>query len=142
VIDQDIVTRKLLLIMRDLDALRAIAGGDRAAYLANRIEQAASERYVERLIGRMIDINYHLLTESGQAPPSDYFGAFTRLADIGVLDREFASRIAGSAGLRNRIVHEYDEIDPAKVFDALQSAVTDVPHYVERVTAFLTPFGQ
>lgn len=136
-IDYELVTRKLLLIVSDLDALRAIASSDRAAYLANKLEQAASERYVERLIGRMIDVNYHLLTESDQSPPSDYYGSFTRLADIGVLDGAFATRIAGSAGLRNRIIHEYDEIDPGKVFDALQSAIADVPQYVERVNAFI-----
>lgn len=136
-IDAELVTRKCVLIMRDLEALRAVAAHTRAEYLANARDQAAVERYVERMIGRMIDINYHLLVESGQAPPSDYHASFLRLVELGVFDREFAARIARSAGLRNRIVHEYDEVDPAKVFDALQSALTDVPNYVSGVNDFL-----
>jgi hypothetical protein len=29
------------------------------------------------MIGRMIDINYHLITEAGHAPPRDYDESFT-----------------------------------------------------------------
>jgi uncharacterized protein YutE (UPF0331/DUF86 family) len=138
VIDRELVTRKCLLIMRDLEALRALAALDRTAYLASNLDEAAAERYLERTIGRMIDINYHLIVESGQAPPSEYHASFLRLADLGVFDREFAARIARCAGLRNRIVHEYDEIDPSKVFDALQAAISDIPQYVATVNEFLT----
>ena len=136
-IDSELVTRKIVLVMRDLDALRPIAARDRAVYLESPLDEAAVERYLERMIGRMIDINYHLLTESGQAPPVDYHASFIRLADLGVLDREFAARIAPCAGLRNRIVHEYDDLDPSKVFEALQSAMRDVPLYLAQVNDFL-----
>jgi hypothetical protein len=34
----------------------------------------------------MIDINYHVITESGGAPPADYHASFTRLAELKVLD--------------------------------------------------------
>ena len=95
------------------------------------------ERYLERMIGRAIDINFHLLTESGEAPPSDYHSSFLRLAALKVLEPDFAARIARAAGLRNRLVHEYDEIDPKKVYEALQSALHDIPVYLQRVEAFL-----
>lgn len=48
-------------------------------------------------------------------------------------------RIARCAGLRNRIVHEYDDLDPSKVFDALQAAMEDIPQYLTRVNDFITP---
>jgi len=137
-IDAELITRKILLVVRDLDALRPIAAQARDAYLSSGLDEAAAERYLARLIGRMIDVHYHLLTESGQPPPSDYHASFVRLADLGVLDREFAVRIAGCAGLRNRIVHEYDDLDPSKVFDALQAAMEDIPQYLARVNDFIT----
>jgi uncharacterized protein YutE (UPF0331/DUF86 family) len=136
-IDRDLVTRKLLLIVRDLDALAAISGRGADAYAQNQIDQAVAERHLERMIGRMIDVNYHLLTESGQAPPSDYYASFVQLAGLGVLDQAFAQRIAASAGLRNRIVHEYDEIDHRRVFDALTAALLDIPRYASSVEAHL-----
>ena len=84
----------------------------------------------------MID-NYHVLTESGHAPPKDYYDSFTALARIGALEPEFAVRVAACAGLRNRIVHDYDTIDPARVHEALQSAVRDVPAYLKGMNQHL-----
>ena len=56
---------------------------------------------------------------------------------MGVLDHPFARQIASCAGLRNRIVHAYDDLDPAKLHDALQAAVQDVPVYLTKVQAYL-----
>ncbi len=136
-IDRELIARKLALILKDLDALRRIAGQDLSAYLASATDEPITERYLERVIGRMIDVNYHLLTESDQPPPTDYHASFVRLADLRVLDREFAARIALCAGLRNRIAHEYDDLDPVKMFDALRSAVADVPRYLAAVNDFV-----
>ncbi len=38
--------------------------------------------------------------------------------------------MAMAAGLRNRIVHEYDEIDPERVYEALPVAVRRIPAYL------------
>lgn len=140
-VDRDLVTRKLLLIARDLEELRDIAQQDADAYLRSRRDQAVVERYLERMIGRAIDINFHLMTESGHAPPSDYHASFLALAELEVLERNFAGRIARSAGLRNRLVHEYEEIDPRRVFEALLSAFRDVPIYLQSVSTWMDAQG-
>jgi uncharacterized protein YutE (UPF0331/DUF86 family) len=51
--------------------------------------------------------------------------------------KAFASRIAACAGLRNRLVHEYDEIDPRRVHEGLVATVRDVPEYLRRVHDYL-----
>ena len=134
-IDKELVTRKVLLVTEDLRALGPLAAKPVAEYLASATDEVLAERYLERIIGRMIDINYHVLTESGQPPPPDYYQSFTALATIGMLDQAFAKRIAACAGLRNRITHEYEAIDPARVHEALQSAVRDIPEYLKRLAA-------
>ena len=138
-IDPELVTRKLVLIAADLGALEAIRDRGADAYLQSWIDQAVVERYLERVIGRMIDVNYHLLTASGHPPPADYHASFVRLGEIGILEPDFARRIARSAGLRNRLVHDYEGLDHAKVFTALVEALDDVPAYVARVNGYLTP---
>ncbi len=84
-----------------------------------RDEAPESGRLLERTIGRMIDISYHLVTQSGQPAAIDYYSSFLTLADLGVLEPDFARRLAPAAGLHNRLVHEYEEIDPVKVFEAI-----------------------
>ena len=55
----------------------------------------------------------------------------------GILPHDLAQTIAACAGLRNRIVHEYDEIDPAKIHEALQTAARDVPQYLTRIHGYV-----
>lgn len=136
-VDSELVTRKLLLITRDLDVLAPFATKPVATFLESRVDQAVVERLLERMIGRMIDVNYHLITEGGQPPPLDYHASFLKLAELGVTSPDFARRIARSAGLRNRLVHEYDEIDPRKLFESLQAAKDDIVTYVRSVEAYL-----
>ncbi len=136
-IDVDLVTRKLLLITGDLDAVRPILEKGLEHYLQNPTDQAVVERHLERAVGRMIDINYHVITESGLPPPPDYHESFIRLGDLKVLEPELARRIARAAGLRNRLVHEYDAIDSRKVFEGLEAALRDVPSYLSRVNEYI-----
>ena len=111
-IDRELITRKMSLILEDVAAMTRLSRLSRAQYLEDSINEALAERYLERAIGRMIDINFHLITESGHAPPKDYHESFIRLGTLGVMTSDLAKETAMAAGLRNRIVHEYDDIDP------------------------------
>jgi len=136
-IDAALVGRKALLITRDLADLAPLARTPLADYLANARDELVAERLLERIIGRMIDINYHLLTETAHPPPADYYASFTQLAALGVYDIEFGRRIAAYTGLRNRIVHEYDEVDPRKVHEALGTAIQDVSTYLRAIEDYV-----
>jgi len=136
-VDRTLVTRKMALILQDMPRLEAIGRLTRDDYLSNDINELAAERLLERIIGRMIDINYHLIMESSGVPPRDFFDSFLRLGDVGVLPREAARAMAPAAGLRNRLAHEYNEIDPVKVQEAVRAAVTQVPQYLEAVQRFV-----
>ena len=135
-IDRELVDRKIVLIAPDLAALQAIVARGREAFLANRIEQVVVERYLERIIGRMIDVNYHLLTEMGEPPPRDYYQSFVELG-VRVVPADFAARIAAAAGLRNRIAHEYDDIDPGRLFEGMEAAARDIPVWITHVVSYL-----
>jgi uncharacterized protein YutE (UPF0331/DUF86 family) len=84
----------------------------------------------------MIDVNYHLLTELGQPPPRDYYQSFAELGGR-VVPADFATRIAAAAGLRNRIAHEYDDIDPGRLFEGMEAAARDIPVWITHVVWFL-----
>lgn len=136
-IDPELVTRKIALITGDLIELQGLAAKSRDEYLGSVHDQLVAERLLERIIGRMIDINYHLITETGHPPPSDYYESFVRLGALQVLPPDFARRIAACAGLRNRLVHEYDQIDPAKVYEALRETAADLPAYLRHVHQYV-----
>jgi uncharacterized protein YutE (UPF0331/DUF86 family) len=136
-IDSTLIVRKINLISQDFTDIVELSRKSLQEFLASRVDGVLAERYLERMIGRMIDINYHLITESGFPPPTDDYQSFLQLERLGILSHDLAQRIAACAGLRNRIVHEYDEIDPARIHEALQAAVRDVPQYLARVHAHI-----
>jgi uncharacterized protein YutE (UPF0331/DUF86 family) len=136
-IDSVLISRKFKLIIEDLKALESMVNMKLDDYLIDRTVQAVAERYLERMIGRMIDVNFHILSETNNPPPPDYFRSFTELAKIRVLPPDFAKKIAHSAGLRNRLVHEYDEIEAEKIYQGVKAAVEDVPKYMDLVNCFI-----
>ena len=124
-------------IASDLTILENLAGKPKPDYLSSEYDELVAERLLQRLVGRMIDINFHLIVEAGNAPPTNYHASFEAVGNMAIIPKGFAQRLAASAGLRNRIVHDYDDIDPAKVYDALQSATKDIPEYLSQVRGYL-----
>ena len=136
-IDHELVLRKLLLVQQDLDALAPYARKPLAEYLASATDELVVERLLERCIGRLIDVNFHLLTESGRPPPADYYASFIELGTLAAFDAELTRRVAACTGLRNRIAHEYDAVDPARVHAALGPALGELPEWMRLVLTFL-----
>ena len=132
-IDKELLTRKIALISSDLKQIIRLAGTPLSEYLMDPHAEILAERYLERVIGRMIDINYHVITESGEAPPRDYYESFLKMGALGILPLDLVLQMASCAGLRNRIVHEYDEIDPVRIHEGLQAAARDIPLYLYHI---------
>lgn len=136
-VDRGIVRRKLQLItstLRLLEPLRGVAPG---AYSADPMLRDATERRLQKIVEAAVDINTHLLVETGRPTPDDMHASFTALGELGAIDPALATALAPSAGLRNRLVHGYDRIDDAKVLAAVGEALAQFPRYVAAVERFL-----
>lgn len=140
-IDAAIVRRKLGHIMTALDALRPLARLRADEYRARLYERKAAERLLQEAIEAALDINAHLIAELGREVPEDYYGGFIKLGDLGMLTPDLARSLAPSAGLRNRLVHEYDTIEDAKVLGAIATTLELYPRYIQAIEAYLGKAG-
>jgi uncharacterized protein YutE (UPF0331/DUF86 family) len=140
-VDAAIVRRKLGRIMTALDALRPLARLSLDEYRARLYERKAAERLLQEAIEAALDINAHLIAELGRAIPEDYYGGFVKLGELGVLAPDLARSLAPSAGLRNRLVHEYDAIDDAKVLEAIATTLAGYPRYIQAIETYLSKAG-
>lgn len=140
-IDAAIVRRKLGHIVSSLDLLRSIRTMPLAEYRTRVWERKGVERVLQEAIEAALDINAHLVAERGHDVPDDYFGGFLKLAELGVLPRDLAKALAPSAGLRDRLVHEYDALDDAKVLNAVGTLLDLYPRYIEAIETDLTRLG-
>ena len=140
-IDAAIVRRKLGHIMSSLELLRPIREIPLEEYRRRVWERKGVERVLQEAIEAALDINAHLIAELGQNVPDDYFGGFVKLGQLGILPEELAAALAPSAGLRNRLVHEYDTLDDAKVLAAVGTLLDLYPRYIQAIEAELVRLG-
>lgn len=124
----------LAVLRRHSDA----TGADLAADLERRL---VVERALQQVVDLAVKINAHVVTALGAPTPADYHSSFAALAAVGAIPADLARELAPSAGLRNRLVHEYDEIDLDVVAAALPGAVDGYATYVAQVADWLIARG-
>jgi len=137
-LDKETIHRKLAVILENLQALQPILQMSREEYIADLYRRKATERLLQELIEAAIDINIHLIVQTGHPAPDDYYESFLKAGEIQVLPTNLAEKIAPSAGLRNRLVHQYDRIDPSIVLQAVRMAEDLYPVYVKHVEEFMS----
>ena len=140
-VDAALVRRKLARIAASLDALGPLAQLTLPEYRARLYERKAAERFLQEGIEAALDVNAHLIAELGAEVPDDYYGGFVKLGNLGVLPRELALSLAPSAGLRNRLVHEYESLDDAKVLASIVTLRAEYPSYVQAIESYLSMAG-
>lgn len=133
------IQRKIKLIQEDLEKITPLAQMPLDNLAQNAVEFAAAERFLERIITRAVDINRHIIAElgSGNEQVRQYENSFLYLSNIGVYPQEFAQTIAPSAGLRNVLVHEYDDVEQKLLYDSLHKALTQYAQYCRFLLEFL-----
>lgn len=139
-IDHELVIRKVHLIQEDLERLQAYEGLAPKDLENDYQKEALIERYLERIITRAIDLNQHLAISAEkptQRIPKDYKESFLVLSELEVYPYEFGEKISGSAGFRNALVHEYDDLDKKKFYQSMKAAIEQYPQYCQYVLDYL-----
>jgi uncharacterized protein YutE (UPF0331/DUF86 family) len=136
-IDQAIIKRKLAVIVRNLKALEDVSRISEEDYERQLLTRKATERLLQELIEAAIDINIHIIVQSGGSVPDSYYDSFLELGALGVVPLQLAQDLAPSAGLRNRLVHEYDSIDDSIVYSSLAQAIPCCVEYVRAIQGYL-----
>jgi len=137
-IEVEIIRRKLAVIIENLKTLEPIRGMNSDEYLQDLYKRKATERLLQELIEAAIDINIHLIVESGHAVPDDYYESFIRAGELKIISLDLAQKLAPSAGLRNRLVHEYDRLDHVMVLKAVNMAEELYSKYVKEINDYLS----
>ncbi|OGA96955.1 MAG: hypothetical protein A3G27_02200 [Betaproteobacteria bacterium RIFCSPLOWO2_12_FULL_66_14] len=94
------------------------------------------ERGLQLCAQSVLDVATHISAASGLDAP-DYATAIDRLAELGVVPAEFATRLRPLAGFRNVLVHGYLQVDLAIVEKVLAERLQDFEDYIHFVEAFL-----
>lgn len=116
------------------DYLRQLEGYLAECYLVERPSDKvvfSIERLFQLMVDEAVDTNALILEKEKQPLPDTNQGTFEALADIEIVPRALHSRIAGSVGLRNRLVHRYETVQRSVL-------LREVPKYTAAYKEYLT----
>jgi uncharacterized protein YutE (UPF0331/DUF86 family) len=129
-VDLDRIQQRLQLLTGYLHELRRLRDLPVAEYL----HEVYAGRYLVQVAAQTcIDLANHVIASEGWRTPRDFGDSFAVLHEHGVIDDALASRLRGLAGLRNRLVHVYDEIDDVRVHQALATGLPDLDAFAAAV---------
>ena len=110
-INKELVASKLVDLKTYFEKLGPLLKEDARAIIDDDLKLSTVERRFQLIVDTAIDINTHVIKESGLATPDDYQSTFITLGERKILPLDFALKIAPSVGLRNLIVHKYGQVD-------------------------------
>ncbi|MBU0722832.1 DUF86 domain-containing protein [Patescibacteria group bacterium] len=135
-----LIKQKIDLIQTDLERLIEFKQFTFDEMAQDYIKYAALKNFLMEIIGRSIDINEHIIAKLGKEhnlSPKDYRETFLQLSELKILPAEFAKTIANSAGFRNAIVHEYNNLNKNIVYKTVGEAIEQHNDYCNYILEFL-----
>lgn len=134
-LERAVVERKLQHLRELVLLLRQESGRSLESFLADRREQLLVERLLHLAVEAATDLLEHLLVQASQVRPQTYADTFLQAGQQGWISMELAQRLVPAAGLRNRLVHDYEAIDPGRVYDAMAIALADLDALIGQLAA-------
>ena len=143
VIDLERVQTKLDYVERE--AAAAAAGAARVRQLrvapAEDLEAAATmlrgvKYALQTSIQAMIDVAYHLAAKAFGSAPADAYEAFAVLARRGAIPAARLVPYRQMLGVRNRLVHGYQDVDDEQVLRFAEAA-RDFEQFRQEIQAFV-----
>ncbi len=129
----EIIVNKLIKMEKYISELEKFKPDTFKKYQNDQLKRYAIERLIQLIIDLALDINNILIKRSDRYPAQDYYSSFLELIDLEILSEEFAKDIAPSTGIRNRLVHEYEEVDNKVVYQNLDKLIKYYLSYIKYI---------
>ena len=100
---------------------------------------AAMSKFSEEVIETAIKINNILLEEEKDFAPT-YYETFTRLLKYYDIDKDLISNLAKTTGFRNRISHEYSNLDSRITIESFNNLLNLYPKYIDEIRRLVNSF--
>lgn len=124
----EVVARKLAKISQYLTELAPYRNCPYQAFWA---EHYKIERIVELFVMAASDLVIHLLDVRGEPAPMSYRSAFLMAGELGLLSDALSRSLALGAGLRNILVHAYEDIDYPLLHRSLPRILEDMSRFID-----------
>ncbi len=137
-LDNIVICRKLAVLISYYKELQELTGNLTLDEYLNTLQaKRAIEREIQLIVECATDINNMILKKLKQGPSQDYFNSFINLAENNIIPMDFALIIAPSTGLRNILVHEYQQVDDKIIYHSITKVLNSYREYIKLISDYL-----
>ncbi len=136
-VDKEVILDRMEIINISLRRLGELANIPEKEFTKNDDYYAIAEHHLRRAIEATLDIGRHICVKNNLGQPQDYTEIFDILDKGGVLKENFAEKIRGMAGYRNRLVHMYNEVAADELYQILQKKLDDFKEFTDEIMHYI-----
>lgn len=116
---------------QDVRSMRITAQTD---YTPSSMTEAAAERRLEKAMQCAIDIASYIVAKEALGTPTQYKDIFFFLGREGILPPDLIDQLESMVGFRNKLIHQYETIDPTRVYELVQTDIDDLVLFAQAIT--------
>ena len=129
-------------IQRNLERLRRLGALEFEEFRAED-NFALAQHYLRLSLEGVFHIANHILARLPGGRATEYKTIARRLGELGVVPGELAEqKLVPMAGLRNLLVHDYDDIDEARLHALLREHLGDFDEYLRHISELMQDPGR
>lgn len=136
-LDKIFIQKKMDMLSESIDQMEKLLVTETENLKKEKVTLAALERFFQKTIDTMIDINTHVIKEGDFGTIDDLQSTFKMLGDFDVLEKNFANKIAPIVGVRNMLIHRYEKLDKDIFLKNLKRNFSDFKTYLVQISDYL-----
>lgn len=125
------IKRKIERLRGYFDDLSPYLHIDTDVLLHNKEKLASMERFFQLMADEAFDTNSAIAYQLGNQIPESNKSTFYSLSDLGILEKDFAEKIADSAKVRNDIIHDYEKLQKKKLVEDMKRFAELYKEYIK-----------
>ncbi|MCS7201743.1 MAG: DUF86 domain-containing protein [Dictyoglomus sp.] len=136
-IDLDLIQRKMEIIEEEISFLKEMQKFNFSEFQEDIRNIKSVCRSFQNSIQVLIDIGNHIVSSLNLGKPEFYEDIPKFLKNSGIITSEFEEKFKRMIRFRNFLVHEYDKIDPSRIYKYLQYNLKDLEEGLKIIVNFL-----
>jgi len=136
-LDLDIVRKKLEIIDDEINFLKEIQKLSINEFQNDLRNLKSTCRSLQNAIQALIDLGNHIISSLNLGKPEIYEDIPSLLFENKVITKSFKEKFIYMIKFRNFLVHEYDRVDPLRIYKILKENIDDIESGMKFIKNFV-----
>lgn len=137
--DKEKIEKKLMVIERERTLLDDSIEVSYEEFISedNSLMYDATLHRLQVALQAVLDVSQYIVAHMVLGDYSENKKVFDLLEKEGILNSDLAEVLKGAIGVRNILVHQYEDVDPKVIFDILENHLNDFDKFISSIAKFL-----